>query len=82
MSKVCRNEIYNLQRLSNITDTSVFSLIHFNEKEFCDEVKKICPVITAVLDGAMGSYEEKPNTGPKATCLGVIFKTRLEIFFF
>jgi len=76
ISEICKNEISHAQAQTTITNTTVQSITNFNEKEFCREFSEVCPVLSAVMDGAMGTTEECMHEGPKTACYGIMFKTK------
>ena len=58
-----------------MADTSVDAITNIDETSLCLEFDKVCPVISAALDGAVGVNEEI-KSGPNATCYGLLYKAR------
>jgi len=59
------------------------NLLNFNDKEMCEKIDSVCPVLSSALRGAMGGKNqlgespESPNYFVIRTlCYGAIFKAR------
>ena len=73
----CEKEIRDILRVSSITDISTERLKTFDDKEFCEELDQICPVISVVLKIASGELPEtRERFGHRVMCYGILYKAR------
>lgn len=52
---VCESEISNSLRFTDITNISFDAITKFDEEDFCRKFDAARPVLSAILDGAMGT---------------------------
>ena len=67
-----------VERRSSMKGTNVDDLLKFNDVDFCKEIDRLCPVLSAALKGALGSkIEEAPSSFAVQTLYyGALFRNR------
>ena len=78
LKTLCADEIAKIQRASSITNASVEAISTFNDQRMCEELDELCPVISNVLKGAVGTHLEgdRERFGHRTLCYAVLFKAR------
>lgn len=65
-------------RLSGITDVSIDALKRFDDRNFCNMLDELCPVISTVIKAATGEslFKDRERIGHRIMCYGIMFKGR------
>ena len=79
ISEKCENEDKAMERESSIKTTDPDSIVSFRDESFCNEMEKLCPTLTAAINGAIGRKEIN-NFGVKSTIYGILFKARFSLY--
>ena len=68
----------SVERNSNMKSTKVKDIMEFDDIKFCEEIDKLCPVLSESLKGAQGSIHEDSLRAKicRTTVYGALFKTR------
>ena len=65
-----------MESSSSIKAVDIQSLINFDDRRFCTEIDKLCPILSAALKGASAADNTVDKFGSRSLCYGALFKAR------
>ena len=65
-----------VDKLSSIKSTKIEEIVNFKNDELCDEIDKLCPVLSAALKGSLGAIAMDNSKVVRVGIYGSIFKLR------
>ena len=75
ISTECKSEMANIERFSSIKNVTVEALT-FNDEVLCEELDRLCPVLSSALRGATDSVNYSDEVGSRLLCYSALVKSR------